>query len=191
MSGRLYSVRLTWPDGTVLQVRREWQGTVLGIAVDLSVLPYLLRLLLGPTPSGRPRSVVPSRPRPCWSRKSSEQRSWRILGRRKGSESDYGPTMARPSGRGFDQISWPEVPVGDRIVVLTCHCVSGSAQALSLRRLLGQILQGNGSIGNPGFTNPTQPIQAETYFAQIGCAVEQALWNSSAWENTNKQNSFC
>ena len=76
-------------------------------------------------------------------------------------------------------------------MVLTCHCVSGSAQALSLRRLLGQILQGNGSIGNPGFTNPTQPIQAETYFAQIGCAVEQALGNSSAWENTNKQNSFC
>ena len=53
-SGRLYSVRLTWSGGTVLQVRRAWQGTVLGIAVDLSALPYLLRLLPGPTPSRRP-----------------------------------------------------------------------------------------------------------------------------------------
>ena len=35
-SDRLYRVRLTCPDGTVLQVRRAWQGTVLGITVDLS-----------------------------------------------------------------------------------------------------------------------------------------------------------
>ena len=59
-SGRLYRVRLTCLDGSVLQVCRAWQGTVLGIAVHLSALPYLLRLLPGPTPSGRPRSVVPS-----------------------------------------------------------------------------------------------------------------------------------
>jgi len=53
-SGRLYSVRLTWPDGTVLQVHKTWQGTVLDIAVDLSVLPYLLHLLPEPIPSGCP-----------------------------------------------------------------------------------------------------------------------------------------
>ena len=124
-----YHVRLTCLDGTVLQVRRAWQNTVLGIAVNLSALPYLLLLLPGPTPSGRPRSVVPSRPRPCQSGKSSEQRSDVSSVGERGSESDCGPTTARPSGRGSDQISWPEVPVGDRIVVLACHCVSGPAQA--------------------------------------------------------------
>ena len=41
------------------------RGTVLGIAVDLSVLPYLLRLIPWPSPSGRPLSVGPSRSRPC------------------------------------------------------------------------------------------------------------------------------
>ena len=53
-SGRLYRVRQTCPDGTVLLVRRARQGTVLGIAVDLSALPYLLCLLPEPTPSRRP-----------------------------------------------------------------------------------------------------------------------------------------
>ena len=51
-SGRIYNARLAWSGGTVLQVRRAWQGTVLGIAVDSSALPYLLRLIPGPTPSG-------------------------------------------------------------------------------------------------------------------------------------------
>ena len=42
--GRLHSARLAWAGGTVLKVRRAWQGTVLGIAVDferltLSALP--------------------------------------------------------------------------------------------------------------------------------------------------------
>ena len=62
VSSRFYRVRLTCPDGTVLQVRRAWQGTILGITVGLSVLPYLLRLLPGPISSGRPRSVAPSHP---------------------------------------------------------------------------------------------------------------------------------
>ena len=31
--GRLHSAHLAWPGGTVLQVRRVWQGTVLGIVV--------------------------------------------------------------------------------------------------------------------------------------------------------------
>ena len=33
MPERLHSAHLAWPDGTVLQVRRVWQGTVLSIAV--------------------------------------------------------------------------------------------------------------------------------------------------------------
>ena len=128
-SGRLYSARLTWPGGTVLQVRRAWLGTVLGITVDLSALPYLLCLLPGPTPSWHPWSVIPSRPRPSRSGKSSEHRSGVSSVEERGSESDCGPTTARPSGRTSDQLSRPEVLVRDRIVVLTCHCVSGLAQA--------------------------------------------------------------
>ena len=102
-SGRLYNVRLTWPDSTILQVCRTWQGTVLGITVDLSALPYLLRLLPGPTPSGRLRSVVPSRPRLCRSGKSNEQRSGVSSVGERGSESDCGSTSARPSYQGPDR----------------------------------------------------------------------------------------
>ena len=131
-SGRLYRVRPTCPDGTVLQVRRAWQGTVLGIAVDLSALPYLLHLLPEPTPIGRLWSVVSSRPRPFWSGKSSEQRSSVFSDGERGSESDCGSTMARPFGHTSDQISWPEVPVGDWIVVLACHRVSGPIQACAV-----------------------------------------------------------
>ena len=50
------------------------QGTVLGIAVDLSALPYLLRLFPGSSPSGRPRSVGPRRLRLRQSEKSCKQR---------------------------------------------------------------------------------------------------------------------
>ena len=53
-SSWFYRVCLTCPDDTVLQVRRAWQGMVIGIAVDLSALPYLLCLFPGPTLSGRP-----------------------------------------------------------------------------------------------------------------------------------------
>ena len=52
-SSKLHRVRLTCPDGTVLQVRMAWHGTVLGIAVDLSALPYLLCLISRPSPSRR------------------------------------------------------------------------------------------------------------------------------------------
>ena len=104
VSGRLYSVRLTWPDGTVLQVRRAWQGTVLGIAVDLSALPYLLRLLPGPTPSRCPGRSFPVGPDhvgrereaskgPAYPR--SEERGWSqtvVLGLRAGG-----------AGRGLDR----------------------------------------------------------------------------------------
>ena len=62
VSGRLYSVRLTWPDDTVLQMRGAWQGMVLGIVVDLSALPYLLHLLPGPTSSRHPGRSFPVGP---------------------------------------------------------------------------------------------------------------------------------
>ena len=62
-SERLYSARLACPGGTVLQVRRAWQGMVLHIAVDLSALPYLLRLLLpGPHRAGVPGQPFPVGP---------------------------------------------------------------------------------------------------------------------------------
>ena len=84
VSGRLYSVRLTWPGGTVLQVRRAWQGTVLGITVDferltLSALPDPRALTKRTSPVGRSQSV------PTVS-VGKEQRAevWRILDRRRG-----------------------------------------------------------------------------------------------------------
>ena len=82
---------------------------------DLSVLPYLLRLIPGPSPSGRPWSVVPSRPRPCRSGKSCKQRSG-VFPVRKGGQSQ---TMSPP---------WLGLPVGDRIVPPACHSVSGPAR---------------------------------------------------------------
>ena len=95
---------------------RAWQGTVLSIAIDLSALPYLLRLLPRPTPSEHPRSVVPSRPRPCRSGKSSEQRS--------------GVSSVGERGRSRTAVPpWPCLLVWDRIVVSACHYVSGPAQA--------------------------------------------------------------
>ena len=46
------------------------QGTVLGIAVDLSALPYFLRPFLGPYRAGVPSRLVPV---------GSECASWRIV----------------------------------------------------------------------------------------------------------------
>ena len=114
-SGRLYSARLAWSGGTVLQVCRVWQVTVLGIAVDLSALSYLLCLIPRPSLSGHPRSVVLSWPRPCRSGKNHEQRS-SVSPVRKGG---WSRTVSPP---------WPGLPVGDQIVALACHYVSGSAR---------------------------------------------------------------
>ena len=75
---------------------------------DLSVLPYLLRLIPLPLPSGRPRSVVPGRPRPCRSGKRCKQR-FGVFPVRKGGRSR---TMSPP---------WPGLPVGDRIVLSDCR----------------------------------------------------------------------
>ena len=71
MSGRLQSTLLTWYGGSVLQVCRVRSSV---LRLTLSVLPYLLRLFLRSSPSGRPRSVVPSRLRPRRSEKSCKQR---------------------------------------------------------------------------------------------------------------------
>ena len=79
---------------------------------DLSALPYLLRLIPRPSPSGCPRSVVPSRPRPCRSGKSSEQRFCvSLVG-----EGGQNRTVVPP---------WLGLPVRDRIVLPTYHYVSG------------------------------------------------------------------
>jgi len=48
---------------------------------------------------------------------------------------DCGPTTASPFGRGSDQISWLEVPVGDQIMVSAYHSVSGPAQMRAVATL--------------------------------------------------------
>ena len=127
-SGRLYRARLAWPDGTVLQVHRAWQGMVLGIAFDLSALPYLLRLIPGPSPSGRPRSVVFSGPRPCQPGKSCKQRSsvsW--------SEKEVGVRLCPH----LDQVFWSGTGSFSRPVIR--YLGQPGRHALSLRRLLGRV----------------------------------------------------
>ena len=86
------------------------QGTVLGIVVDLSALPYLLRLILGSSPSGHPWLVVPSRLRPRWSEKSCKQR--------------FGVFPVGKAGRSQKRVlspPWPGLPVGDWIALSACR----------------------------------------------------------------------
>jgi len=144
MPGRLHSARLAWPGGTVLKVRRAWQGTVLGIAVDLNALPYLLRLIPGPSPSGRPRSVVPSRPQLCRSGKSREQSSGISLVEKGGRSLDCVPTLAKTSDRGPDRC--PGLSL--------CIWMGPGARCRCAVCWVG-FLQGIRSIGDPGFMNPT------------------------------------
>jgi len=131
---------------------------VLGIAVDLRALPYLLRLLPGPTPSRRPGRSFPVGP-DCVSRER---------------EASKGPAYPRSEerGRSRSRIAVPPRPgllVGASTKSLGQRCRSGTGswswhvivylgrprRALSLRRLLDQVLQGSGSIGDSGFMNPT------------------------------------
>ena len=96
-------------------MRRAWQGIVLGITVDLSALPYLLRLLPGPTPSRRPGRSFPVGPD--------------RVGREREASKD--PTYPRSKERGRSRTVVPPrpgLPVGDRIVVSACYCVFGPAQ---------------------------------------------------------------
>ena len=81
---------------------RVWQGTVLDIAVDLSALPYLLRLILalteGASPVGRSRSA------PTVSVGEELQAEVRrIPSQKRRSESDDIPSLARPSGQRSDR----------------------------------------------------------------------------------------
>ena len=138
---RLHNAHLAWPGGTVLKVRRAWQCTVLGIAVDLSALPYLLCLIPGTSPSGRPRSVVPSWSRPCRSRKNHEQRS--------------GVSLIEKGGRSWTvSPPWPGLPVGDRIVALACHYVSGLTRDVRVVAMpsagLSFFCREAGPLGAPG-----------------------------------------
>ena len=124
-------------------MRRAWQSTVLGITVDLSALPYLLCLLPGPTPSGRPQSVGPDRigRNRAMSKGPVYPRSEK--GVRVGLRSHLG--QAFRSGTG--SLSRPVIMYLGR-----------PRRMLSLRRLLGRVLQESGSIEDPGFMNPTPTI---------------------------------
>ena len=130
---------------------------VLGITVDLSVLPYLLRLLPGPTPSRRP----------SWSFPVGPDR----VGRKR--EASKGPAHPRSEERGRSRTAVPPRPgllIGASTRSPGRRCRSGigswsrpvivylgrSRRLLSLHRLLGQVLQGSGSIGDAGFMNPTR-----------------------------------
>jgi len=73
------------------------QGSVLGIVVDLSVLPYFLRLFSGPYRAGVPGRLVPV---------GSDCASWRRAVSRDSAHPRFGDTgrgqkwyLARPSGR--------------------------------------------------------------------------------------------
>ena len=72
------------------------QGTVLGIAVDLSALPYLLRPFPRSSPSMCPESVGPSRLRLRQSEKSCKQR--------------FGASPVGDAGRSR-KCCWPGLPV--------------------------------------------------------------------------------
>ena len=155
-SGRLYSVRLTWPEDTVLQVRRAWQGTVFSIAVDLSVLSYLLRLHPGPTPSRRPdRSFSVGPDRVGREREASKGLAYPRSKERGRSRTTVSPRLGllvgastrSPSRRSQSVTgswSWPVIAY-----------LGWSKHVLSLCCLLGQVLQGSGSIRDPRFMNPT------------------------------------
>ena len=135
-SGRLHSARLAWPGGTVLQVRRTWQGMVLGNVVDLSALPYLLHLIPGPSPSGHPRSV--SLDRVGRERAASRGLACHRL------ESDCDTTLARPSGRG-----------PDHCLGLSLCIWAGPGVRCCCAACWSRVLQGSGSVGDPEFMNPT------------------------------------
>ena len=112
MSGRLQSMLLARLDSTVLQVCRVRSSV---LRLTLSALPYLLRLILRSSSSGRPWSVVPSRPRPCRSGKSCEQR----FGVSPVEKGGWSRTVSPP---------WPGLSVRDQIVLPAYHYVSGPAR---------------------------------------------------------------
>ena len=105
------------------------------------------------TPSGRPRSVIPSRP----DRVGKERAASR------------GPAYPRSEKGSRSQTVVPPRPgllVGDRIVVLACHYVSGPAQARAVAAPpAGPGFAGSGSIGDPWFMTPTNIVPP---YRQIG-----------------------
>ena len=126
------------------------QGTILGIAVDLNALPYLLRPFPRSLPSGRPRSVGPSRLRLLQSEKSCKQgfgaspvedagrsRKWclaRPSSRRGRPESETGVVPPRPG-----------LPLEDWIALLACRLGIWANLGVAYRsqhRLLGQTFAG-------------------------------------------------
>ena len=70
---------------------------------------------------------------------------WRIPGRKRRSESDYVPSLARPFGRGLD--SSPSLPLGIWAGPGGARCRYAICWA--------EHLLWSGPIGDPGFMNPT------------------------------------
>ena len=124
------------------------QGTVLGITVDLSALPYFLRLFPGPHRAGVPGRLVPVGS-DCASRRRAVSRGWahplsetrvgvesgvwlglfvgEAVRRRVGGGSERCSSLVRPSGRRGGPESEagtvsprPGLPVGDWIAPLAC-----------------------------------------------------------------------
>ena len=127
--GRLHSARLAWPGGTVLKMHRAWQGTILGITVDLSALPYLLLLIPGPSPSGRPRLVVPSWARLCVGRGRIMSRSPAYPRSKKEVGVGLCPHFGQAFRSGTGSMPWPVIMYLDQL----------GRRALSLRCLLGRV----------------------------------------------------
>ena len=159
------------------------QGMVLGIAVDLSALPYLLRLFPGPHRAGVPGRLIPvgsdcASWRRAVSRGSVHPRSetWVRVGARRrafgqalrsekrvGVRSERCSSSVRPSGRRGGLVSeasivppWPGLPVGDWTILLACHQVFGLAQELHVVHnvvRLAEHLLGSRSVRDPRFMN--------------------------------------
>ena len=144
------------------------QDTVLGFTVDLSALPYLLRLFPRSSPSGRPRSVGPSWLRLRQLEKSCKQgfdaspvgdTGWiwrRCFGqafwseRRAGVGSERRSFLARPSDRRLDR------PLG---LSLGFWADSGVTRR-SQHRLLGRAFAGKQVHEGPRVYEPDKSPRA-------------------------------
>ena len=129
MPGRLQDTPLACPISTV-----DVQGSVLGAAVDLSALPYFLRMFPGPYRAGVPGRLVPISSDRA-SRRRVVSRVWRTPGWRRESELEVvlwpGPSVGEGGDRcgSSGRIGGPEsevgavpprlgLPVGDWIALL-------------------------------------------------------------------------
>ena len=139
------------------------QGTVFGIAVDLSALPYLFCPFPGSSLSWRPWSVGPSQLQLRQSEKSCKQRF---------GASPVGDTgwsqkrcLARPSsqrGRLESEASviplWPDLPVGDWTTLSAYHFRSLGRPMSCVLPAWAEPWRGSRSPRDPGFMNLTHVV---------------------------------